>query len=319
MPVLAVLAEEEEPPPPPPPGVEIAPRVRAWWTGGNGDKILLTDCPSGLDWLKGRSGEDLPPFEFTEDAMPDGDQPAAILRGVRGAPRVQTLPLVVHSRRFTTFRAVHQRLVRALNPLTGDGRLTYLQPDGTERWLTCRYNDGAQGGEIQDPSGFWYRLWPVQFRAVDPWWSSAAPDPLVWGSGSSGGFFPILPVTLTSSNVLGSTTAVVQGDVRTWGVWTITGPANGATILRNVTLDRQVELNLSGTYELEPGDTAIVDMRPGQQRIVGPDGSSWWGARVGVPQMWHLDPGTTAIELSVAGATGATGVQFEYTPRWLTA
>lgn len=321
MPILAVVDEEVPPPSGPP---ETGPRVHAWWTGANGDEVHLTDCSAGIDWTDGRSGEDLPPFTVTEDAMPEGDQPAAVIRGVRAAPRLVTLPILVHAPTNAAFRTRQQRLIRAFNPIPGDGRLRYLQPDGTTRVLTARYDSGAEGSGIQDRAGLWWRLWAVQLRAVDPYWSSLEPESLTFGSGAGAGFFPLLPVTLGSSSVLGETTATLAGDVRTWGVWTIHGPANGVTTLRNTTLDRTVTLNLTGAHELDEGETLVVDMHPTRARITAytvaePDGANWFSARVGVPQMWPLEPGDNDIELAVAGATSATSLTFEYTPRWLAA
>lgn len=322
MPILAVADEVVVPPTGPPVG---GPRVHAWWTGANGDEVHLTDCPGGIDWTDGRSGEDMPPFTVTEDAMPEGDQPTALIRGVRAAPRIMTLPLLVHAPSNAGFRARQQRLIRAFNPIPGDGRLRYLQPDGTTRVLTARYDSGAEGSDIRDRTGLWWRLWAVQLRAVDPYWSSLAAESLSFGAAGEGaGFFPLLPVRLASSAVLGETTATLAGDVRTWGVWTITGPADGLTTLANRTTGREVKLNLTGDYELGEGETVVVDMHPSRASVTAytvaePDGVNWFGARVGVPQMWWLEPGANDITLSVTGATGATALRFDYTPRWLAA
>lgn len=318
MPILAVLDTPEEPVPTGPP--EGEPRVHAWWRGGNGDEIHLTECPAGIDWLDGRGGEDLPPYEVTEDTLPQGDQPYGVVRGVRAAPRTYTFPLLIHNPGNAGFRTRQQRVLRAFDPTTGDGRLRLLQPNGDERSLTARYSSGAEGSDIQDRAGLWWRVYAVQLRALDPYWSSMQPKTLTFGGGGDGGaFFPLLPVRLAASSVLGETTAQVEGDAPSWGIWTITGPANGITTLANTSLGLQVKLNLTGDYELAEDEQLVVDMRPARPRIVGPDGDSWYGARVGVPQMWPLLPGPQDIELAVAGATGATSLRFDYVPRWLAA
>jgi hypothetical protein len=321
MPILAVPDEVVVPPSGPPEG---GPRVHAWWTGGNGDEVHLTDCPNGIDWTDGRAGEDLPPFTVTADVMPEGDQPAETIRGVRAAPRTLTLPLLVHAESNAAFRVRQQRLIRAFNPLNGEGTLRYLQPDGTTRVIRALYESGAEGDSIRDRVGLWWRLWGVTLTARDPFWSSLAAERLSFGNGAGVGFFPLLPVTLASSAVLGETTATLAGDVRTWGVWTIHGPADGLVTLANVSLGREVKLQLSGAYELAEGETVVVDMHPSRARVTAytaaePDGVNWYGARVGVPQMWPLKPGANDIALSVTGATSATSLEFAYTPRWLAA
>lgn len=323
MPILAFPDEVVVPPTGPPEG---GPRVHAWWTGANGDEVHLTDCPNGIDWTDGRAGEDMPPFVFTTDPMPEGDQPVELVRGVRAGVRVMTLPLLIHRPDNAGFQMRKQRLVQALNPLPGvPGRLRYLQPDGTSRYLTGFYDNGAEGSDIKDRTGLWWRLWAAQFKLYDPFWTSLSAESLSFGAGGGGaGFFPLLPVRLASSAVLGETTATLVGDVRTWGVWTINGPANGLTTLGNARLGREVKLDLTGDHELGEGERVVVDMRPSQASITAytdaePDGVNWFSARVGVPQMWPLEPGTNDIVVSISGATSATSARFDYTPRWLAA
>lgn len=292
-------------------------RVRAVWTGGNGDEIHLTDCPGGVDWLTGRGGGDLPPFEQTEDDVVDGD--GSVIRGVRALPRTYLLPLAVKGEDFTAWRALHQRIARSFNPLTGDGQLRIQQPDDTSRILTCRYNGGAEGDSIVDPDGrYWYRVWGAKLRAVDPWWYAALSQTIHFGAPGTTPFFPILPLRLSRSQVLGEATLSLDGDVRTWGVWTIHGPADGTAVLRSATLDRSITLDLTGDHALAEGETVTVDMRPGRQGIRGPAGEAWWSARVGVPSMWWLQPGVNDLSLSVAGGDEHTAVDFEYVPRFLT-
>ena len=292
-------------------------RVRAIWTAPSGEDIHLTDCPGGIDWLKGRGGGDMPLFEQLEDDVVDGD--GAEIRGVRALPRTYLMPIAVKGEDFDAWRALEQRVLQLFNPLSGDGRLTIVQPDDTRRILTCRYAGGAEGDSIVDPGGrYWYRIWALKLRAVDPWWYATEPTTVTFGAPGTLPFFPLLPVHLSRSQVLGEATINLVGHVRTWGVWTIHGPANGPAVLRSETQGRQLTLDLTGEHELAAGQTVTVDMRPGRQGVRGPDGSPWWSARVGNPEMWELQPGTNTIRLEVAGGDTTTRVEFSYTPRYLT-
>jgi hypothetical protein len=295
-------------------------RPRAVWTGGNGDEIHLTDCPAGVDVAAGRAGEDMPPFEMIEDDVPDGD--GTVVRGVRALPRTYLLPLIVKGAEgdYAGFRALQQRLLAAFSPLSGDGRLRIQQPDGTSRVLTCRYESGAEGDQIREPGGrLWYRKWAIKLRAHDPWWYAAAAQTVTFTAEAPTGFFPILPAVLTRGQLSGETTLTLEGDVRTWGLWTVHGPARGVTVLRSATLGREFRVDFSGDHALDTGQAATIDMRPGRVGIRGPAGQPWWSARASAPSMWWLQPGVNDVEISVAGGEAGTSVDFTYTPRFLSA
>lgn len=318
MPILYTPVAGPGEPQNPDPGGSTSTRIQAIWSPPVGDPIMLTACPDGIDWLPGRSGEDLPPFEFVTSENV-GYHGATIL-GVRATTRIQTLPLLLHVQGpWSDWRPLHQRFVKAMNPLAGDGILTYVMPDGTSRQLFARYSKGGEGDAISDPAGLWWRKYAIQFRADDPWWYSTTPEVVGWDVGGPAGFFPLLPVQLTSSRVIGDTTLDVAGDIESYGVWTITGPANGLATLTNVGQGRSVRLNLTGTYQLGAGQTVTVDMRPGSRSILGPTGQPWLNARVGIPQFFDLAPGLNQLTLAVAGATTATRVRFTYQPKWLAA
>lgn len=323
MPILAYLPDDPGPVDPGDPGTPPAllrTRIAAIWTPPYGDAITLTDCSGGIDWLTGRSGEDMPPFEWTEDENVDYD--GSVIRGVRATPRTLTLPILLKVEGpFTQWRPLHQRFLKALNPLRDDGVMTYVMPDGSSRQLFCRYKQGAEGDAIRDPRGLWWRVYATQWRAVDPYWYATTPQTVQWGVPEAGSFFPILPVQLTSSRVIGDATLDLAGDVPTYGVWTITGPAAGVATLRSVTLGRTVSLNLTGAYELGAGESVTVDMRPGRVSITGPDGpdDNWWPARAGLPQPFSLEPGLNNLQIAVAGATTATQVTLVYQPKWFSA
>jgi len=310
------------PPPEPPVPVEApAYRIGAQWLAPSGAVLNLTDCPGGLDIGRNRAGEDMPTPAFVEDDLVDGD--GSVPRGVRAVPRTYVLPLLVHAEDHTTWRALHQHLLRSLSPWGANGvpqlgRYRVHQVDGTWRELRCAYSGGAEGEGINDRRGLWYRAYAVLLRAFDPWWYG--PGHIVsWQESEVGPFFPILPVSLGSGSVLGASDLEVAGDVPTSGVWRITGPADGTATLRSETLDQELVLDLSGAHELAAGQTLTVDMRKGQQSIKGPGGASWWSARVGTPQMWQLRPGVNSVSLTVTGAGPGTLVELTYEPRYLTA
>jgi hypothetical protein len=299
------------------PQVDEGPRLEADWVSPDGTVLRLTDCAGGIDWMRGREGTDLPPFELVEDEVIGGE--GSVIRGVRVLPRLVSVPIIMHSGTWARWRALQQTIAQALNPVAGDGRLVFRHPDGTVRVLPARYVGGAEGTDLHDPAGLHYRLYPLKLRAVAPYALDADPIRLEWRSGAStGGFFPLHPVRLASSRVLGETNARNTGHVQTSGVWTIHGPADGTAVLRHDGLGRELVLDLSGAEALSEGDSRVVDMRPGLQSIRDQNGQSRWRVRVGTPQMWPLLPGDNPLTLQVGGAETGTRVTFEYTRRWLT-
>jgi len=259
---------------------------------------------------------DMPPFDLQEQV--NIDDHGSTITGVRALPRNVVLPLLVHLDTFGAWRAKHKALVRAFDPTLGDGRLELTQPDGETRVLYARYSQGMEGKDVADPTGLWHRIYPLQLRAVDPWWY--APEPVVYPFGvtkSGGGFLtpPFLPLKLSGSGVLGETTADNDGDVLTYPVWRINGPA-GLTTLSNRTTGRSLTFNL----DLSEGQYVTVDMRPRRTSIYSNDGVNLFPLRVGTPDFWPLLRGTNEITLNVAGADPTTtSVAFTYTPRYLMA
>jgi hypothetical protein len=304
-----------------PPEEAPSTRVVIDWAAPDRTVIRLTDCPGGVDVGRDRGGEDMPPVEFVEDMVVDGD--GSYPRGVRATPRTILLPIIVHAEDHATWRAIHQHVAKCLSPFSSGGvprlgQLRYWQPDGSVRHLECAYAGGAEGSGINDRRGLFYRLWAAQFRAFEPWWWGETQS-VSWWHDPGTGFFPIMPVELATPSVLGTLSLDVAGDVETGPIWTITGPADGDVSLESVTLDRVLTLDLSGSYALSAGQAVTVDMRRGHQAITGPAGTSWWAARVGTPQMWQLQPGVNDLEISVTGAATGTHVDLTYSPKYLTA
>lgn len=310
-------------PPPDGPGGPAEPadpatfgRVTGTWSSPDGEVVILSDCSTGVDWLAGREGEDMPPFDVYEDENIDTD--GSSIRGVRATPRTVILPLLVHKARYAEFRDIHQRIARAFDPFRGDGTLTLRQPDGVTRQLTARYSSGLEGRDIADPYGKWWRIYPLALRAVDPWWYDTAPRVLTWrASSGQAGFFegPFFPLKLSGSAVLGAAVANNVGDAPVHGVWTITPPYTGMQLI-NETTGKAITLNGA---EIADGPDLIIDTRPGRQSIRDSTGQNLWGTRVGTPTLWPLVRGVNVIELAVSGTSAATEVRFEYTPRRLTA
>jgi hypothetical protein len=303
--------------PPPAPG-EPPWRPAATWYAANGDTIVLTDCPHGIDWQAGRAGFDMPTYELTADPLLGGD--GDTLRGVRAQARDLLVPLLIHnSTSIEEFNALRRRLARALNPDPGNGggpgRLAIAQPDGEVRYLDCAYAGGAEGTDVRDTKGVWWRKYALTLRAHDPFWVGAPQPARRWNAPAPVPYFPLLPLRLRPSLVLGEGQVLtVAGDVRTWPRWTVRGPFEGIATLRHQGLGQEWSLDL----DLADGDTRVVDTTPGQAYVRDGAGVSKWGELAFGSELWPLLAGPNVIDMIMTGAeTGAYVELSTYDPRYL--
>lgn len=290
-------------------------RTVGTWRGGNGDLLTLTSCPDGIDWQAGRSGTDMPPFETLSDPYPNGD--GEIPGSTRALARTQIFPLLVHMPRWVDWREIQQRLLRALNPLDGDGTLTIYQPDSSFRVIQGRYVGGAEGQDIQDLSGLWYRKYAVALKSFDPWWTGS-PVPTVRFSNVDPppNFLdtPFLPIKLSASQVIGGNTAVNVGDVPAYPVWTIHGPATTIELTNNTTGE-----TLTVDHSLTLGQSIIVDTRPLRKSVFTGAGANIYADVGPNPSLWSLVRGDNELTIAVTGSTADTVVDLDYVPRFLSA
>lgn len=303
---------------PPPDGPEdpfTFARTVGTWTGGNGDLIYLTDCALGIDWQAGRSGTDMPKFDLGSSPNPAGH--GSIPGPVRALDRTVILPTLIHMDRWEDWRSVQQRFLRALNPLDGAGELAISQPDGSTRYLTATYETGAEGQDIVDYRGLWFRKYPVQLHAFDPFWRGPELGPVHFGNVASAGFLtpPFLPLKLAQSQVLGTNVIDNQGDVETWPIWLAGGPFTVLT-LRNDSTGQELTLN----HPTLVGETVTIDTRPVIKSVKDGLGANLWPQLATNPQLWPLRPGFNTVTITATGSGPATFVDLlSRVPEYLSA
>lgn len=317
---IPVMRPDPLPEPPPPPPSTTTSRITGTWTAPSGVVIQLADCSTGVDWLAGREGTDMPPFEITEDPVHDGA--GSTVRGVRAIPRDVVLPLLVHLDEYGDWRALQEHLTSAFDPQAGDGILTLRQPTGVARNLTGRYRQGMEGADIRDPRGLWYRIYPTVIRGHDPWWYDDTEEQVIrWQTDVVGGLLddPFFPLRLTGASLLGDAVVRLRGTVKADPVWEVDGPAS-TVLFRHVRTGRLFEFDLTtAPRTLAGGQTMTIDTNPLRQTVTRSDGVNLYGARVGIPDLWSLDTGDNPIELIVTGGQATTAVRMRYRPRNLIA
>ncbi|QGZ53408.1 phage tail family protein (plasmid) [Streptomyces sp. QHH-9511] len=284
--------------------------------------ISFTD-PAGAvtnfsDWDKGwvlqpgAKGLDMPVFQFSQDESPGIDGYA--IRQVRATGKEIALPIAFwadDSR--AAYLSRRRTLIRSLNPKRGLGTLTVTQSDGTARTISACYSAGLEGDESRDAAGARWCTGVLTFACPSPFWLGATLT-TEWRTEVSSTFFPLLPLAVGNSQVLGAATVDNDGDDDAHPVWTITGPAT-AVSLTNLTTGEVLVL----THTLTLGDTVVLDTRERQQTALKNGATNLWGALSDSSAMWALQPGINDLSLTVTGSTSATRVRMSYQPRYLAA
>ncbi|WP_216588597.1 phage tail domain-containing protein [Streptomyces brasiliscabiei] len=272
-----------------------------------------------LGWYtlaEGVSGLGAAPYELTSDVNPRG---GARLRHVQAQPRTIVWPLWVsgddHMAFVQRWRALATAFTRTLRD--GPGVLEIARPDGTRRRIEVTYQEGWEGrgnrgfGRIFDSAVL--SLW-----CEDPYWVD--PEPVVVHREQATGqsFFDPYP-SVSSSQVLGSTTVHNPGDVVVWPTWTITGPASLVTFTHDGTGQSfELDPNAVGHGNLLAGEQVTIRTDPPQVRYE--NGDNWVGA-LNWPDavLWGLAPGDNPVTFQLDGSAAGSAVDLSFNTKHETA
>jgi hypothetical protein len=285
------------------------------WTSSSGRITSLSDFDdprSGAFVMPGVAGTGLPDYAFYTDQSPAFD--GSVVRGVRAGQRQITIPLHLWGPDRPSCLARFHRLVQDLNPAFGPGTLAFTEADGSTRRISAYYADGLSGQEDDDRTGRHWMTVVLVFMAPSPYFNGEDRTVTFHVGGGADTFLPILPWRVKDSQVLGSVKVLNLGEVRTYPVWTIRGPATAATIA-NVTTGESFVL----TRTMTSSDTAVIDTREGVKSAVLNGSINLWPNLGSTPVLWPLNPGENSLSLTVTGATEDSSVQLSYTSRYLTA
>lgn len=299
--------ENPELPPPLPP----APRPRFTWITPEGEEVVLDDLALGWVTPKGRSGLGAAPIDQVADPHPRG---GARMRHIQPQPRIITWPLFIRGTDHMQFLGRWRYLARAftMTRRLGAGRLRAARPDGSAREIEAFY----QSGFDSEPGwGHVFDRMVLSLWCEDPFWRSTETLSTTYRNSAPVSYLDPY-MTVSASSVLGATTAVNEGDVEAWPVWTIVGPASVITATNQATGEAWTVTPIGGA--LSAGQTVTVTTDPPTVR--GPAGQVWTGAlNWAGAVLWGLQPGSTPITFAVSGASTATTITLSYTPRHETA
>ncbi|MFJ6729364.1 phage distal tail protein [Streptomyces sp. NPDC091281] len=311
MPILvppAYLPPEVQPGVPWPTLINQMPAVA--FTDPRGVTTHLSDWENGWLLQPGAKGLDMPAFAFTTDETPGVDGYA--LRDVRATGKEIVLPLAIFSNDSrTAYKTRRRAFIKSLNPKRGVGTLTLTEPDGATRSIDAYYTGGIEGDEALDAAGERWCINAITFGCPSPFWVGDTVTQ-TWKISTGGDFYPVLPLAVGDSQVLGAITVDNAGDDDAYPIWTIQGPATSIT-LTNDTSGQTLVL----TRTITGTDTIVIDCRDRQQTALLNSLTNLWPDLSDASELWALQEGINDLNLTVAGATSATSVSMTYQPRYL--
>lgn len=295
---------------PPPVAPLEAPTVS--WTDALGRTTVLSDHENGWILQPGATGFDMPTYQVYADESPEID--GSFIRQVRAQARTLMLPIAIFSDvSRTDFLQRKRDLRRSLNPKLGEGTLTVTETDGTARSIPARYQSGGEGDESVDSGGMRSQILALTFTCPSPFWLGDFVH-REFQVAQSGSFFPLLPLRVKDSQVLGDVIITNDGDDVSYPVWTIRGPAT-SVLLANITTGTSLTLNQS----LTSSDTVVIDTRERIQSALLNGSTNLWPKIASGSSLWGLDPSDNEVTLTLAGADGNTLVTLDFQPRYLSA
>lgn len=276
-----------------------------FWVSPDGDATEL-DVPFNVRerWA--------PPAEFIAERVPG--QAGARLREVIDDVHDFALPFWVDGADEEDLRTQLRSLVAAMHARRGNGRIRVIAPGGDSREITCRVVSGLGLSEVLgSEAGINCQLVDATFRAHDPYWYAATDTALVFTRGEPTPFFPIFPIVLSAADVFVDEDIDNGGDLETWPVWTIGGPATDITATNITTGKRWVLLEA-----VQLGQSVTIDTRPGAKTVTRVDDEvSLFASLTPLSELWPLERGVNQVQLAMSGTTDDSSLRLAYRPRYV--
>lgn len=283
----------------------------------DGGHFDLTDWGAGFRVMPGTRGYDAPPKDITVEELPQGVGARFRTRTVK--VRELGIPIIIRASTRAEFVARKRTFLEHIY----DGTFvhTVVEPDGTRRQITAMYAGGLEGSEGVDQAFRTWQKYVLVLWALDPYWSAATPIVQRFRVEQGATWYPIYPLRVGSSQVLGDTTLSNPGSVPAWPVIVIGGPGQFTA-----TNHRTGQTIMLGRV-LTGAEVATIDTRPPSQApdtywtATLADGTNIWAELddSSAVASWSLERGDNKVTLELAGAQTGSLVTVSLVPQFLTA
>lgn len=278
--------------------------------GANGDTIPL-DNGSDFVLSSGFSGTGLTSSQLRITASA-GD--GGTWRGTRKASRDLDVPLTVLGSTRDDVEAKLRRFAAALSDRYGVPKLRASYDDGTSYDLAVHYVAGAETTYGED-AGNLFCNWNMSWKAPDPFWvSNQAVQFTVTTSGEVRGLLAapvgqtatLSALRVSSSQALGLITIENPGDVDSFPVYKIEGPATNVAITLN-------GVGFTYTETLVAGNIITIDTK--SATVTNAAGVNKYGFLGTSPKLFRIPPGTSSLSIEATGADASTKISGYFNPR----
>ena len=266
---------------------------------------LSTPFHRAGEWV----GRFMPPYEFvvSESPMVAGSRTDWV--NVKSRP--MEYDIVINEETPLKLRQRLREVASILNPMLGEGWIVVNTIDGKVRKIRARYESGFEVNENGDDSMYTSQRFLISFTSSRPYWLEDSEINYVFSLLSiPEGFFPILPLVLSESNIFSAKNVLVSGDDTAQPIWTITGSAN-YLVISNLTTGKGFSIP---DLNLAPNAKVIIDTA--EQTILNSDGDSLYPLMEG--NLFELVQGVNKIEVKLDNAIASTSVELSFGNRWLT-
>ena len=267
------------------------PRLRIWWESWAGEVWEISNTSAALFALQGAAGFGLPDVDHqvSESALLDG----ATWGGVTTAAQEPMIPLRVEGPTTTEFLALHDAVMRALEP-TRESWVTVERPDGQSRRSAFRYKAGGDAPLELDPVEVRRATYGITWLRTDPLWQGEPVEVSFSADVVARRSPPSPPHFLRNSRSLARSTMTNPGDVGTHTVVRVEGPFSGFTIGIG-------DAVTTATMTKAAGQWVEIDMRP-RANITDNTGTDRGSAAMIVDMAPELPPGDTELVTVVEDA-----------------
>ncbi len=288
----------------------MAGRTQWYWVSPDSSVIQLTSFQQGIETPKGAAGFGAPPLEITREVVP-GMAGARTRQKKHGINEI-TLPLHVRADSFEALENTLRDMVQRFDGLQGDGVLGRVSTSGRVSELACTVTEGLRLDQAQMLGNSSIKL-EMTFQADDPYWLGEVQSPPAISGAAGESWFPILPIRLSGSTLLGTSTITTSTAVPTFPVWTVNGPGVNPTFT-NLTTGRTFAFK---NTNLAAGEQITIDTRDYRKTVVGPGGANYF-PRLASYDFWPLVRGTNQVSVQMSNATSESFIGYSYREKRLT-
>lgn len=274
------------------------------WTNGEGNTLDLTDM---TQWrVMPADGFGVPDLDLTIRETPYGDGGQWIFTKVK--PRKFKMYIWSLAPDWATQQTRRDALIQAFSPKFGRGTLQIVRANGTTRAIDCTISAGLKF--LANGRRGMNRLEEIEFTADDPFFydpTTTGAVTKVYGGPTGTTLNQVLNFTLGSSNTPLVMNIFNFGDVESYPIFTVTGPATNPTFTNYSTGKVIAYIGY-----LSAGSVLKLDHTFNNPQVTI-SGVSAWNGLYSASTFWPLLGGNNTVVYTQveAGVTTTTTYQFK--------